>query len=169
VARSALDDAFEYHAWAIARLLDVCGKLTAEQLAAAAPGTYGSISETLLHLVDSDADDAWLAAGGVISKRHVHVADVQALRELAGRTRENWALLLASSFDPALKNREIDESDGFQREAPLGVRLTQALQHGAEHRTQVCVALASLGVSAPLSVWEFGVETGRVVEVMPSG
>jgi uncharacterized damage-inducible protein DinB len=168
VADSFLKDAFEHHAWATARLLDACAELSAERLAAAVSGIYGSIAETLRHLVDSDADDAWLAAGGVYSKTHVESLDIEALREQAMRNQGSWARLLAGGVDPTAVLREVDETDGFQREGAVGLRLVQALQHGAEHRTQVCVALASLGISVRLGVWDFGVATGRVVEVMPS-
>jgi hypothetical protein len=40
--RSAdLDDAFAHHVWATLLLVDVCLKLSPEQLDAAVPGTYG--------------------------------------------------------------------------------------------------------------------------------
>ena len=49
-----LHDAFAHHIWATERVIDECAALTGEQLAAPAPGTYGSIIDTLRHLVRSD-------------------------------------------------------------------------------------------------------------------
>ena len=46
-----LDDAVAHHVWATERLIDACAALTPEQLDDAGPGTYGSILETLRHLV----------------------------------------------------------------------------------------------------------------------
>jgi uncharacterized damage-inducible protein DinB len=49
-----LADAFRHHVWATIRLLDTCAALDEEQLGTAVPGTYGSIIDTLRHLVDGD-------------------------------------------------------------------------------------------------------------------
>ena len=52
---SLLDDAFAHHVWATVRLIDACSELSEEQLQTSLPGTYGSILDTLRHLVASDA------------------------------------------------------------------------------------------------------------------
>ena len=44
-----------YNTWANLRLLEACEALSPEQLAASAPGTYGTIARTLEHLVDAEA------------------------------------------------------------------------------------------------------------------
>ena len=63
---------------------------------------------------------------------------------------------------------EVDTSDGFQRWAPVGFRLAGALDHGTDHRSQICTALTSLGVEPPqIDVFDFGSATGRIVEKMP--
>ena len=63
---------------------------------------------------------------------------------------------------------EIDKSDGFQRWAPVGFRLAGVLDHGTDHRSQVCTALTSLGVEPPkIDVFNFGLDTGLIVEKMP--
>lgn len=51
---SLLTDAFGHHVWASVRLLDACADLDDAQLAMAVPGTYGSIIDTLRHLVSGD-------------------------------------------------------------------------------------------------------------------
>ena len=43
-----------YNNWANAQILAVCQKLTAEQLAASAPGTYGTIHATLAHIIKAE-------------------------------------------------------------------------------------------------------------------
>ena len=52
---SVLADAFAHHAWATMQLIDVCRALNAEQLATSVPGTYGSILDTIRHVVGADA------------------------------------------------------------------------------------------------------------------
>ena len=55
-----------------------------------------------------------------------------------------------------------------QRWAPVGFRLAQALHHGTDHRSQICTAPTTLGVEPPhIDVWDFGMDTGRIVEKMP--
>ena len=49
-----LADAFGHHVWASIRLLDACADLDDEQLATNVPGTYGSIIQTLRHIVGGD-------------------------------------------------------------------------------------------------------------------
>jgi uncharacterized damage-inducible protein DinB len=77
-----------------------------------------------------------------------------------------WPRLLAENPDPDAVVHEIDESDGFERDAPFGIRLALALHHGTDHRSQICTALTSLGLEPPsIDVWDFGLQAGRVVEV----
>jgi uncharacterized damage-inducible protein DinB len=49
-----LADAFGHHVWATIRVLDACAVLDEAKLATTVPGTYGSIIDTLRHLVDGD-------------------------------------------------------------------------------------------------------------------
>jgi uncharacterized damage-inducible protein DinB len=78
--------------------------------------------------------------------------------------------LLATGPDPDLVVTEVDEDDGFERDAAMGIRLAQALHHGTDHRSQICTALTSLGVEPPsIDVWDFGADTGRVTDRWPPG
>jgi uncharacterized damage-inducible protein DinB len=53
--------------------------------------------------------------------------------------------------------------DGTKSHAPLGVRLTQATQHGTDHRSQIATALTSLGVEPPdIDVWAYANSQGRI-------
>ena len=56
MSRPLLDDAFGHHVWATARLIDACLALDPEQLGTTVPGTYGSIIETMRHLVAEETD-----------------------------------------------------------------------------------------------------------------
>ncbi len=51
---SLYHDAMAHHIWATERLIDACEVLTPEQLQTPAPGTYGSVLDTLRHLVSTD-------------------------------------------------------------------------------------------------------------------
>ena len=65
--RPLAEDPFELHAWAIAGLLDACEGLSAEQLAFGAPGAFGTVMDTLRHLVEGDRFQLWAAGAGAVS------------------------------------------------------------------------------------------------------
>ena len=91
------------------------------------------------------------------------------LREVMERRRQAWLRLLANNPDPAVVVREVDPDDGYQRDAPLALRLAGALHHGSEHRSQVCTALTLLGLDPPsIDPFTYGLELGTVAEVYPS-
>jgi uncharacterized damage-inducible protein DinB len=51
---------------------------------------------------------------------------------------------------------------------PLGIRLASALEHGDDHRSQVCTALTLLGIEPPeIDVWAFGLATDRSTDLPP--
>jgi uncharacterized damage-inducible protein DinB len=53
--------------------------------------------------------------------------------------------------------------DGSKSHAPLGIRLTQVIHHGTDHRSQVCTGLTNLGIEPPaIDVWDYGRQDGRV-------
>ena len=161
-------DAFEHHAWATQRLIDLCLELTPEQLETSVPGTYGSIIDTMRHLVGGDA--GYLAD---VTRDRARTIDVDAmelgeLRAVIEADASAWREVLASHPDADENVHEVDESDGFERDAPIGLRLAQALHHGSEHRSQICTVLTNLGIEPPsIDVWDYGVSTGRSVERMP--
>jgi uncharacterized damage-inducible protein DinB len=45
---------FRHHQWANLRLFELCARLTPDQLDASIPGTYGSIRDTLQHIVTAE-------------------------------------------------------------------------------------------------------------------
>lgn len=64
---SLLRDAFAHHVWATLRLLDACRDLGPAQLETTTPGTYGSIIDTLRHLVAAGASYLEVVSGEVIA------------------------------------------------------------------------------------------------------
>jgi uncharacterized damage-inducible protein DinB len=160
VTSSLLGDAFAHHVWATEELIDACAVLTPDQLATAVPGTYGSILGTLRHLVSSDG---WYLTFFGGPEERVHEQDETTLAELRSAITANgaaWAALLAGEVDP---DEEIVERDeGGELRSAIGVRLAQVVHHGTDHRSQVCTALTSLGVTPPdIDLWAYARATGR--------
>jgi uncharacterized damage-inducible protein DinB len=168
MSRSQLGDAFAHHLWATLRLIDVCLALGPAQLGTAVPGTYGSILNTLRHLTDADGSYLYAMTGDrthFVDAERMGLSELRAVMEGHGAA---WSLLLAPDLDPDTPFVERAE-DGFERRAPMGIGLAQALHHGTDHRSPVCTALTTLGVKPPaIDVWDFGKQDGRVVELLPS-
>jgi uncharacterized damage-inducible protein DinB len=159
-----MDDAFDHHTWATLRLIDACADLSPEQLATTVPGTFGSILDTLRHTLDGDRYFLWMLDPERMPLVDVGTMGLLELRATMDANGQAWSRLLASGLDGATMVRDLDET-GCQRDASIGLRLAQALHHGSDHRSQVCTALASLGIEPPwIDLWAFGEATGRVVE-----
>ena len=157
---SLLSDAFAHHVWATELLIDACTALSPEQLKTPAPGTYGSIADTLRHIVGSDS---WYLSffrseqTAPIDEERMSLAE---LRSVMTNNGNAWTELLASEIDPDADVVESD--DGLEFLSPTGVRLAQVIHHGTDHRSQVCTALTSLGLTPPeIDVWAFARATGR--------
>jgi uncharacterized damage-inducible protein DinB len=168
VSRSLLADAFAHHVWATLRVIDACLPLDAAQLETAAPGTYGSIVDTVRHLVGADCGYLATLTDGRVARIDEDAMDLAARRSAMEGNDAAWSRLVADDLDAdAVVVRRRD--DGSETHAPLGIRLAQALHHGTDHRSQICTALTTLGVEPPeIDVWDFGERHGRVVEVPPT-
>ena len=168
MSRSPLADAFAHHAWATVRLIDTCLELSPSQLATAVPGTYGSILDTLRHLVGADCGYLSTVTGGLVARIDEARMDLPALRAVMERNGAAWSTFVARDVDPdVILVRRRD--DGSEVRAPLGIRLAQALHHGSDHRSQVCTALTTLGIEPPwIDAWAFAEHDGRLVETPPT-
>jgi uncharacterized damage-inducible protein DinB len=164
-ATSLLQDAFAHHAWATIRLIDVCQELPPQHLQHAVPGTRGPIIETLAHIVDGDTWDLDVLEARSLADAEEAGLELGALRAATQRNAARWSSFMSGSPDPDAMVTEVDPADGFRRVAPVGMRLAAALQHGSDHRSQICTALTTLDVPPPaIDVWTFGVELGRIEE-----
>ena len=162
---SLLQDAFAHHAWATISLIDTCQDLPPEHLRHAVPGTRGPILETLAHVVDGDTWDVAVLEGASLIDIEDAGLDLGELRETTRRNAARWSSFLSRSPDPDAMVTEVDPTDGVRRVASVSMRLAAALQHGSDHRSQICTALTTLAIRPPaLDVFVFGVEVGRVEE-----
>jgi uncharacterized damage-inducible protein DinB len=168
MTNSLLRDALDHHVWASLRLFDTCLALSPEQLETAVPGTYGSILDTMRHLVGADVWYLHRMSGERYPTIDEDQMDLPALRVEMERNGPRWSELLATDIHPdtmVVTHRD----DGSETHAPMGIRLAQALHHGTDHRSQVCTGLTMLGVEPPgIDLWDFGAESGRTTEVPPA-
>jgi hypothetical protein len=122
VPTPVLRDAFAHHVWATQRLIDACLPLSPEQLRTAVPGTYGSILETVRHLVEGDGFYLFAMTDDrtpVIDPAQMDLPELRAAMEAHGAA---WSRLLARDFDGDTIFVEYDD-DGFERRAAMGIGL----------------------------------------------
>ncbi len=166
MSRSILSDAFDHHVWATVHLLDACAALTPEQLDATVTGTYGTILDTLRHIVGADVAYLEVLAGDQADFEEGDATLGDLRSRMVGHLRA-WAGVIADDPDPdteVIRYRD----DGSEGHAPTGIRLAQALHHGTDHRSQVCTTLTALGIEPPeIDVWAFAESQGRYREVPP--
>lgn len=160
-----LADAFGHHVWATIRVLDACAALDDAQLATTVPGTYGSILDTLRHIVGADVFYLNVLRGGEPEAFTKAASDVPALRAVMEAHDAAWQRQIAGDLDPTTVVIEYEDS-GYETHAPLGIRLAQALYHGSDHRSQVCTALTTLGIEPPaIEVWDYAALDRRVFTI----
>ena len=150
-ASRTLRDLFAYNGWANAQVFAICRDVDHARLEATAPGTFGSIEETLKHLVGVEDVYLFLLRDGPIDH-----AGGQA--EHFARPRDwfaNRATELAAGYAELLARVDPGFFDEQLRVAWIDVPLTrhdgllQVLQHSAQHRAQVLSALGGHGVTVP--------------------
>jgi len=166
MSKPLLGDAFAHHVWATLSLIDACSLLTDEQRAIVAPGTFGSILDTIRHLVGADCSYLELLSEGRVANIDEEVMDLPALRTAMAANGPVWTEVVAGDLDPdrlIIRRR----NDGSESRAPLGIRLAQVIHHGSDHRSQVCTMLTNLGIRPPeIDVWGFALSDGRLTDVL---
>ena len=156
-----LADLFRYNRWANLQLIDACRDLTAEQLGARAPGTSGSIRELLVHVVGGQQTSILRTKGrqheGELARGSAWPG-FDALRSIAVSTSDELIQIAAAmDTDP-----EIDLPwRGKVYRYPMSFFLLHAFEHGIEHRTEIKVTMAELGVQRPdLDGWPYSEAAG---------
>ena len=161
----ALLELYRHKTWATLRLIEYCQGLADEHLDATIPGTFGTIRETLRHLVGSEEGYFRLVTGERLSEP---LPDGPiSLDELAERIRRlgpRWELL---AQDPDVPGREVTSSDGWRM--PAAVPMAQAIHHADDHRSHVLSILGARGLEVPepngLDVWGYAEAEGLMQPV----
>lgn len=151
-----VEDLFRQNEWANLRLIAACRALTDAQLDAATVGAFGTIRQTLTHLVGGEATYVH-RLGGTPARRFARDEPWPGFGALEAVVRDAATGLIeraGASLAPIAFEGESTDPE---------VILVQALNHGTEHRGQVCTILTSLGVEPPaLDGWTWGEATGRI-------
>ncbi len=167
---SVLTSLFRHNRWANVKLLDFCAGLSDHQLQATAGGTFGSIRDTLLHIVRAEVDyvnrvtGKWPPAVPAALRPLDQFPGFEALKDAA-----SWAgdellqLAVAARADSIV--RETDPQQRVAVEYPLSSLLMQAIDHATEHRTQISAIITQLSIEPPdMAGWAYMEEMGEFRE-----
>lgn len=151
---------FHHHLWANLRLLERCATLSDEQLEATISGAFGSIHDTLHHLVTSEQSYFARISTGQ-PRRYPDDGPRLTIAEMLESVRTTGAGLI--EWAPKVHAGDIVEVDweGTPRAVPKAVILTQVINHATEHRAQIMAILTQLGIEPPvLDGWSYFDEVG---------
>jgi uncharacterized damage-inducible protein DinB len=139
---------FDYSYWANAGLREVLSQLTTDQFTEHVAGSYGSIRNTMVHMLS--AEWGWLErCGGAARGPALNAQDYPTATSLFERWHDVEARVrefLSTLHDGDLARRvEFAIGSGARQSMALGPLLQHAAIHGVHHRGQVALLLRTLG------------------------
>jgi len=146
---------FRHNRWANERILERCAGLTEEQLDATIVGAFGSIRDTLQHIVTAERSYFSRISTGQPFRRPegappLTIAEMTESVRMSGSGLIEWAPKVEAG-DTVQVNWE-----GAPRAVPKTILLTQAINHATEHRAQIMAILTQLGIQPPeLDSWSY--------------
>ncbi len=145
-----LEVLYDYGYWANKRLFGAISQLTPEQCTQPVAGSYGSIRNTMVHVMSAEA--GWLdRCGGPKRGPRLNPDDfptVGSVVQAWSRVEQNVREFLASLKDEDVTRTVEYVMDGSEkRSMPLGELMQHAANHGVHHRGQVALLLRLLGLA----------------------
>jgi uncharacterized damage-inducible protein DinB len=158
---SVAEAVFSHNLWANLRLIDFCERLEGMPLDAIARGTFGSIRDTLTHIVGAEE---WYVDLLSDQKPEQPLADVFPGFEVL-RDHAQWSgmalIQIATDMPVDLVRHDVQAPgpDSFHAVAVL----IQAVNHGTEHRSQVKTILSQHGIEPPhIDGWVYAAANGML-------
>lgn len=146
-----LQDLYAYNTWANEQVFDVCRGIDQAQMDAAAPGTVGSITQTLAHMMGVEAAYILMLRGEMDALSRMR----EEARSLTFRDWAQRAAQLGQEYGALLESADAAFLDQPLRVPWFDFALTkhdgllQVLEHSAQHRAQVFSVLGERGVKVP--------------------
>jgi uncharacterized damage-inducible protein DinB len=162
--QSVLVTLFAHNTWANLKLLDFCERLSDAQLDTTAIGGFGSIRDTLYHIVSAEVSYVE-RVNERLPAQPLSKGQLPAFAVLKDAVR--WAgdemlqLALSAREDTRVRQR----SPRMIIEYRLASLMVQAISHSIEHRTQIAAIITQLGMEPPdMSGWHYMEEIGELLE-----
>ncbi len=149
-----LPDFFTYNLWANQRLLDTCTHLSDAQLDATTKGTFGSVRETLMHMLAAEEGYARTLTGNSPTPPLKELTTLPGFDELRRRAKRSGEALIRVAEQGELS--QILHLDGGTYDAPAIVVVIQAINHAIDHRSQIATLLSQQDIEPPdLDGWSY--------------
>lgn len=145
---SYIQELYNYNAWANRRVLEGCSGLSIEQLAQQVGGSFGSLRNTLAHIIDVEwlYLERWLGRAPASLPNAESYADFGSLSARYETVTRDFEKSIRALNDAEL-NRvvEFKNTKGTLYRHPLWEMLVHLVNHSAYHRGQVTVLLRAVG------------------------
>jgi uncharacterized damage-inducible protein DinB len=143
-----LERLYNYHYWANRQLTEAVSQLTTEQFTQDVAGSYGSIRNTLVHVLS--AEWGWLdRCGGPPRGDRLKADDYPTLESVVqtwSRVEHDMRAFLAGLNEVDLsRDVEFAFGDTPKHSIPMSGLLEHAVIHAAHHRGQVSLLMRMLG------------------------
>ncbi|MDQ6694125.1 MAG: hypothetical protein M3014_06850 [Chloroflexota bacterium] len=166
-AEGLIAELFRHNTWANVTLLTACEGLSAEQLDATLRGTFGSVRDTLLHIVGSEVSYVERVTGALPGEPHKE-GEMPGIETLKNDVRWAGEELLKLALNAGPEEMVTQLRHGRKRFYKLTGLLTQAINHSTEHRSHVATILTQQGIKPPdMSGWTYMAQTGQLEETSP--
>lgn len=145
-----LPELFRYHAWATNQLIDYCLSQPPALLHEVVIGTDRSILHTLTHIIGTEQWYLELLSGEPAAApiQRGEALELADLRQRFQSHAARWEALFARLGQLKIGLPATEWRPAIAQAQDL--LLLQAIQHGIEHRTQICTSLGALGLEAPI-------------------
>ena len=161
---SVLTTLFAHNLWANLALLDFCAGLSDAQLDATTIGGFGSIRDTLQHIIGAEV--------GYVERVNGRLPAVPLGDEFAGfaalKDAARWAgdellqLALSAREDTSVRQRPPRHIFQYR----LASLMVQSITHSTEHRTHIAVIITQLGLEPPdMSGWQYIESIGEIQDL----
>jgi len=162
---SVLTTLFAHNAWATLKLLSFYAHLSDAQLDATAIGGFGSIRDTLRHIVRAEVSYVE-RVNGKLPPKPLAPNQVPAFEVLKDAARWAGDELLQVAISARNDTNVRQRPPRPRIEYKLASLMVQALTHSTEHRTQISAIITQLGIEPPdMSGWQYMQEIGELQEV----
>ncbi|MEZ4860148.1 MAG: DinB family protein [Caldilineaceae bacterium] len=154
-----LETLFRHHLWSNLQLLELCKTLSEEQLQTSIVGVYGTLGDTLQHLVKSERSYFARISTGQPFRPPENEGPLTFEQMAVSLRRTGEGLIEWAPKVQADERVEVQwDNNGIQGpvQVPKAVILTQVINHATEHRSQIMAMLTQLGIQPPdLDSWSY--------------
>ena len=141
---------YEYNAWANQRVLDTAAELNLEQCRADGGASFGSVHDTLVHIVGAQ----WIFLTRWKGTSPSALLDAQAFADLAA-IRQRWGEVERDTREFVATRSETDltrvveylNTEGERWAYPLWQQMIHQVNHATQHRSEVAMVLTRFGHS----------------------